>query len=288
MLFQFMPRLADEEYAALESSIKEHGIQVPVILDENGSVIDGHHRKEIADRLGIDYPKRTKVGLSETDKRTLALTLNIDRRHLSREQKRRLVAESVKADPELSDREHGRRTGVHHTTVGTIRQDLESTGEISHSVKRVSADGRERPASQPEREILIRPAPEPAESDVPEGVDPATGEVLEVEPAPPARVTGLDGKTYTHPQPSAEARERAEAERAAQQEWAAYRDLYSGIARSVSTLAGHATRAPEHLFRHFEDGMFTPIEEREFTPERMRLAVETLTKLIAWKESGND
>lgn len=118
--------------------------------------------------------------------------------------------------------------------------------------------------------------------------DPVTGEVIEdaVIVDEPRKITGLDGKTYTHPQPSAEARERAEAERAAQQEWAAYRDLYSGIARSVSTLAGHATRAPEHLFRHFEDGMFTPIEEREFTPERMRLAVETLTKLIAWKESG--
>lgn len=165
MLFQFMPRLADEEYAALESSIKEHGIQVPVILDENGSVIDGHHRKEIAERLGIDYPKRTKVGLSDTDKRTLALTLNIDRRHLSQQQKRRLVEESIKADPDLSDRAHAKRTGVSPTTVGAVR---EQVSNLDTSMR----------------------------------VDPETGEVLEAEPAPPARVTGLDGKTYKRPEPS--------------------------------------------------------------------------------------
>ena len=51
MLYQFLPRLSDDEYTSLEKSIREHGIQVPIVVDENGSVIDGHHRKEIADRL---------------------------------------------------------------------------------------------------------------------------------------------------------------------------------------------------------------------------------------------
>lgn len=53
MLFQFLPRLSDDEYTALEKSIREHGVQVPITVDENRSVIDGHHRKEIAERLGF-------------------------------------------------------------------------------------------------------------------------------------------------------------------------------------------------------------------------------------------
>ncbi|WP_336647568.1 ParB N-terminal domain-containing protein [Microbacterium sp. MMO-10] len=76
MLYQFMPRLSDDEYAKLEQSIREHGIQVPVLVDEVGSIIDGHHRREIATRLGIDCPVDVREGLSDAAKRTLALSLN--------------------------------------------------------------------------------------------------------------------------------------------------------------------------------------------------------------------
>lgn len=157
MLYQFMPRLSDDEYAKLEQSIREHGIQVPVLVDENGSIIDGHHRREIATRLGIECPEDVRAGLSDAAKRTLALSLNIDRRHLNREQKRALVEASLKADPELSDREHARRTSSSPTTVGTVRDELESTVQIGQSDKRVSADGRERPSTQPTRPEQPKP-----------------------------------------------------------------------------------------------------------------------------------
>ena len=45
----------------------------------------------------------------------------MNRRHLSREQKRELIAESLRADPILRDREHARRCGVNHETVGRVR-----------------------------------------------------------------------------------------------------------------------------------------------------------------------
>lgn len=86
----------------------------------------------------------------------------LDRRHLNREQKRALVAESVKADPGLTAREHARRTGVDHKTVGTIREPLVANGEIPHSVERVTADGKPAPG--------VKPA-------APANVDKHTGEV---------------------------------------------------------------------------------------------------------------
>ena len=149
--FQFLPRLTDEEYRSLEDSIREHGIQVPILVDENRTIIDGHHRKEIAERLGLECPRRFAMDLTDPQKRTLALSLNLARRHLTREQKRSLVEASVKADPELSDRQHAERTGVDHHTVAVVRAPLESTGEIPQSTTRTSADGRERPSTQPER-----------------------------------------------------------------------------------------------------------------------------------------
>ena len=45
----------------------------------------------------------------------------MNRRHLSREQKRALVAESLRADPILRDRDHARRCGASHVTVGRVR-----------------------------------------------------------------------------------------------------------------------------------------------------------------------
>lgn len=67
------------------------------------------------------------------------------------ELRRALIAESLKQDPQLSNREHERRTGASRNTVGSVREELEAAGELSQSDSRVSADGRVRPASQPPR-----------------------------------------------------------------------------------------------------------------------------------------
>lgn len=145
--FQVMPPLTVDEYNDLHDSIKEHGVQVPITVDENSIVIDGHHRRKIASEIGIDCPTVVKAGLTDTEKRTLALSLNIDRRHLNREQKRALVERSIKADPQLSNREHARRTGANDKTVAARRADLEESAEIPHFSERV--DPRTGNATQP-------------------------------------------------------------------------------------------------------------------------------------------
>lgn len=161
VLFQNMPPLSAEEYSALEQSIKDHGVQVPIIVDENGTVIDGHHRQKITQDLGIRCPSTVVTGKAESEKRTLALSLNLDRRHLNREQRRALIAESVKADPQLSNREHARRTGADHKTVAAVRAPLTESGEIPHFSERI--DPRTGNASQP--------------ASRPPRVDKATGEI---------------------------------------------------------------------------------------------------------------
>lgn len=50
VLFQSMPPLSPEEYSALEQSIRDNGVQVPIVVDEAGVVIDGHHRQKITSR----------------------------------------------------------------------------------------------------------------------------------------------------------------------------------------------------------------------------------------------
>ena len=118
--FQVMPRLSAEEFAALEADIVENGVRVPITVAEDGRIVDGHHRDEIARRHGLHCPRVTASG-SEDELRGLAFSLNVNRRHLSREQKRELIAESLRADPILRDRDHARRCGASPTTVGRVR-----------------------------------------------------------------------------------------------------------------------------------------------------------------------
>lgn len=144
--YQLLPGLTPEEYAALLADIAANGVRVPIDVDENGQVLDGHHRSLIAAELGIDCPRRTVAGLTEAEKVAHALAVNVHRRSLSREQRRELLAVSLKSEPSASDVKHARRTGTSDKTAASVRRDLESTSEVPRLTERVGADGRTRPA----------------------------------------------------------------------------------------------------------------------------------------------
>src|SRR5690606_37067509 len=140
--------LTDEEYEALKADIAEHGVQVPVEYDEEGNILDGYHRVRACLELGItDWPKVVRRGLTEEQKRAHARRLNLNRRHLTREQKRALIAEALKEAPHKSDRQHAKALGIDHKTVGAVRREYESIGEIPQC-DRVTSDGRVYPAER--------------------------------------------------------------------------------------------------------------------------------------------
>jgi ParB-like chromosome segregation protein Spo0J len=141
--YQVMPPLSADEYDALRADIAEHGIRVPVDVDETGQVLDGHHRSAIAAELGIDYPTRVVTGLDEQGKYDHALTVNVARRQLTREQRRELITAEIERCPVDSDRAIARRCGCDHKTVGSVRRELageipqysrEEAEEISHRI----------------------------------------------------------------------------------------------------------------------------------------------------------
>lgn len=41
--YQLMPPLSGDEYAALRADVAEHGIRVPIDVDEHDVILDGHH-----------------------------------------------------------------------------------------------------------------------------------------------------------------------------------------------------------------------------------------------------
>ncbi|MDP9434170.1 MAG: helix-turn-helix domain-containing protein [Actinomycetota bacterium] len=121
-VFQVMPDLTPDELAALEADIAERGVVVPVVLDQHGRVLDGHHRRAIADRLGLPCPVETREVADDEDARQTALALNLARRHLTREQRRDLIARECQARPGDSDRAIARRVGCSPSTVAAVRR----------------------------------------------------------------------------------------------------------------------------------------------------------------------
>ena len=194
--YQVMPPLSSEEYQELHDDIKVNGVLEPIHVDEEGVVIDGHHRSKIANELGIPCPVITHDDLDDAGKRSLAFTLNLKRRHLNREQRRALIAESLKSDPQLSNREHAKRVGVDHKTVQSVRASSESNGEIPHY-----APGERQEASGRSARGVSTHQPEPAPSITSTGV----GEVSQS----PTYRPDMDNPQLDRVDPELEARVKA-------------------------------------------------------------------------------
>lgn len=234
--YQVMPRLTADEYADLEQSIKTDGVLVPIIVSPGGEIIDGHHRAEIARRLGVHCPEVVKHGAA-TELRTFAYSLNLNRRHLTREQRRDLIAQSLRQDPQLADREHARRTGASHPTVAVVRQKLEQSGDVEELSTRTDSLGRQQPArvesvaGEAARHLAASDADyarEAAgiEADLREERQQATSSVG---PEPANTVLGTDGKTYSIPPKAATPRRRA----LPQAFWEATHDLSKQVEKVV-------------------------------------------------------
>lgn len=80
--YQLLDPLRPEERAALKADIAAKGVLVPVEMDTEGNVLDGHQRVEIARELGIDYPKISRQFASEVEKQEHALKMNLLRRQM--------------------------------------------------------------------------------------------------------------------------------------------------------------------------------------------------------------
>ena len=82
-----LPPLKSSELEALTADIKANGVLHPVVIDEYGNILDGHHR------YAIDHKAPTRVvsGLSPDEKIAYTIRANVARRNLSSEQTREIA-----------------------------------------------------------------------------------------------------------------------------------------------------------------------------------------------------
>lgn len=144
-LFDALPSAVE---AALRESIRRFGVLVPIVVDQDGNLLDGHHRRRIACELGISWPQIQVEVASDEERLEVARTLNVDRRHLTEEQ-RREVAVALRQDGH-SLRAIAGALGTSHTQV---RRDLEDSGGTDVPPEVTGRDGKSYPSSRPAREV---------------------------------------------------------------------------------------------------------------------------------------
>ena len=161
-----LPPLTERQFADLKASIAELGIQIPIVVGDDGRVIDGQHRLLAAKELGLEnehIPVQYHLaegGTSDEEaaefERDLALTLNLHRRHLNTEDRAEQVAKLKNSG--LSNRAIAQAVGVDERTV---RRDLEKCSGAAnaapeHPAPVVGSDGKKYSPNPEKSDISSR------------------------------------------------------------------------------------------------------------------------------------
>jgi hypothetical protein len=176
------PMMSESELRALGEDIKKNGLRVALAVFKEQKhfppvLLDGRNRlaaMEAADigiraeSAGSDADPQVKLWFRLTDKDMwlpieiveargdhadgnpfeYVVSTNIHRRHLTGEQKRELIGKLLKVTPEKSNRQIAVTVKVSHVTVGAVRAEMESTGQIDQLVQTVGKDRKVRPSKR--------------------------------------------------------------------------------------------------------------------------------------------
>jgi len=143
----------------LKEDIEQSGIiRDPIKVYKEGRkfmILGGFNRWSIAVELGFETVPVEIYRVTEEVRKELVIKDNLNRRHLTSEQKRNLIAYFLKEDPSRSNREIAKKTGIDHKTVEPVRRQLEAGGEIPHLKTVKGMDGKEYSKKE---SIPVKPA----------------------------------------------------------------------------------------------------------------------------------
>lgn len=132
----------------LRRSIQEKGVLVPVIIDENQAILDGHERYDLCSELGInDIPVEVVKDLTEEQKRDLILQLGSNHRSLTIPDRKELARnELIHRNGNITDKALGDLVGLSDKTVKGVREKLIDSSEIPNLSVRADKNGVPQPA----------------------------------------------------------------------------------------------------------------------------------------------
>jgi ParB-like chromosome segregation protein Spo0J len=88
-----VPPLSAEEYDGLKERIKQNGL-IPIIINGQGVILDGHHRFRACQELGIEPKTDTMNFPDKLHEKMFVIDSNLQRRHLNNFQRTELALKS--------------------------------------------------------------------------------------------------------------------------------------------------------------------------------------------------
>jgi hypothetical protein len=183
-LFPMMPK---DELRKLGEDIKANGLKSPVVIwSAEGEIdkgrkrfflLDGRNRLDAMELVGVQtvangklcpvrpenvqrrYSKAASRANSVADPYAYVISVNIQRRHLTTEERRELIANVLKAKPDASDLAIAKQTKTSDKTVAKVRKKMAARSEIPNVETRTDTKGRKQPAkkARPEQEVFDSP-----------------------------------------------------------------------------------------------------------------------------------
>jgi DNA modification methylase/ParB-like chromosome segregation protein Spo0J len=106
-------QLLKSDYEILKQSIKENGLYTPIVINQDGIILDGHHRYKACDELGILDKLRVEVREFDNPllEKKFIYEINRNRRHLTQFQRIELQYKVESIEAELAKKrivEYGR------------------------------------------------------------------------------------------------------------------------------------------------------------------------------------
>ncbi len=130
--YNLIPRPLESELNALRESIREDGQLVPIVVNKEGIILDGHTRFGICKELKIDPTYETMSFENENDERKYVIITNLTRRHLTLAQRAELVFEWWEKEVKIS-----RRAGLikaHKARTGKIKYSGRTEGKLQKTL----------------------------------------------------------------------------------------------------------------------------------------------------------
>jgi ParB-like chromosome segregation protein Spo0J len=80
---KMLPKMSDEEFAQLKTSIQEEGQHYPIVVNEDLEVLDGHHRFRACTELGLEPDFEVRKFDDKLIEKKFVIEANLRRRHLN-------------------------------------------------------------------------------------------------------------------------------------------------------------------------------------------------------------
>jgi ParB-like nuclease family protein len=175
---ELFPLMSADELRALAEDIRQTGLTQPIILwrankKATAQLLDGRNRLDaieivIGGPVIISSDGKNDAGVpvlwadpSITDPYAYVISANIHRRHLTIEDKDRLIVDVLKADPSKSNRQVAKMVGASHPHVAKVRGQAEKAGDVetvttSVDTKGASSQRSASPATPSARGFIMR------------------------------------------------------------------------------------------------------------------------------------